>query len=228
MGHVERNSTKKAYQTTGGGAVAAFSVMYGNVETQINRSDQTALVKSAINRAISYYAHQKRFWFNEATTTFSTVASQETYGTGDGVPTTMLAIDQLQVQINSSYKQELTPRTYDWIAEANATTTTGVPSDYAYYASNIYMSMIPDAVYTMDLAYLKSYADLSADGDTNDFTDNAQELIEARACWWMYSVIFRNKDAANDAKERENIELRSLINQTIRLKGKSRTRPFGY
>jgi len=206
--------------------MTTFATLYGNVQTYINRTDLTTQVKDAINRSIEYYSRRSRFWFNETTSTFSTVAAQESYGTGDGIPSDLLRIDNLQVQVNSSYNEELIPRTYEYIQIANATSSaTGIPYDYCFYEGKIYLSPIPNAVYTIDISYLKSYSDLSADSDTNDFTDNAEDLIEARACWWMYSRMLRNTEAAQASKADEQEALGALKNQTNRLIASNRVRP---
>jgi len=193
--------------------MTTLATLTSNVATYVNRSDFTTQIELAINRAIMYYARRYRFWFNETTDTFSTVASQFAYGSSDGVPTDILKVDDLTITINSSDIEPIQKRTLNWVLEHNVSRTNGVPTDYAFFKKNFYLSLIPDAVYTMTLYYLKSYSDLTS-AQNNDFTDNAQDLLEARASWWVYSKLLRNEKAAAEAKAEEMEALDALIKET--------------
>lgn len=202
-----------------------LSTMQSNIAIYLNRTDQSTNITLGINRAIDYYSSGNNFFFQEAITTFSTVINQESYGSADGVPTNIQEIDDLIITQASTNKMPLTPRTYRWIKARNVAQVPGIPYDYAYYNSKFFMSLIPDQVYTMTLSYTKSYADLSAGSDHNDFTDNAASLIEARTCWWIYSKILKNKDAAADAKAEELDELVNAQAQTSDLVKSRKTVP---
>lgn len=197
--------------------MTTFVTLQNNVATNVNRTDFTTQIKLAINRAIKFYSRTNRFWFNETTGTFNTVASQFAYGSADSVPTNILKLDDVTVTIASTDIPVLQRRTLDWVLKNNLSRVTGTPTDYAYFQNKFYISLIPDAVYVITLYYVKSYSDLSADADTNDFTDNAEDLIEARATWWVYSKLLRNQEAATAAKAEELEALSALQKQTERL-----------
>lgn len=180
----------------------------------LSRSDLTSQIGDAINRAISHY-QSKRFWFNEGTGTFSTVASQQSYTAANMSITDIANIDSVQCTVNGS-KYTLSPRTYNYIIDVNtsSTSTTGQPRDWALYGESLWFYPTPDSAYTITLSYQNSYSDLSADSDSNDFTTYAEDLIEARALWWIYSRILKDREGALASKQEEIDALSSLMKRT--------------
>lgn len=193
--------------------MSTLAQMRSRIADDINRSNLSTQIDKAINRAIEFY-ESERFWFNETSGTFSTVASQESYGSADNVPSTLKEILRLEVTISSNNNPALIPRTFDWIRRMNVGAATGTPSDYAWYQSKIYLSPIPDSIKTITVYYGKNYAAFTADSDTNDFTTDAEDLIEARARWWVQLRILNNKQKADFAKEEEMEALRALRKKT--------------
>lgn len=187
-----------------------------NVADYINRTDLNTQIDRAINRAIEYYSRTPRFWFQENIATFSTVASQFQYTTTDMGITDINKIDDVLFQLNSTTNITLHPRTYHWIRFANESNTPGVTNDYAWYENSLWLYPVPDGVYTVTVSYLKSYTTL-VEGQSNDFTNNAADLIEARAMWTIYSRILKNTELATQAKADENDALLALMTQTSRL-----------
>lgn len=204
--------------------MSTFSQMRSKIADDLNRSDLTTQINRAINRAINHYKKQ-RFWFNESTDTFSTVVDQESYGSADGVATDIVEIDEAKITISSSVKPTLTKQTFQYIQEMNYGNFSSQPTDYAIFQNKIWLYPIPNQVWTITLYYQKSYSDLSADADENDFTTYAEDLIEARATWWLYKTVIRDKDAADDYKQVELDALTSLQAHTIKLKSSNKLRP---
>lgn len=194
--------------------MSTFSEMKDAIADYISRSDLSTQIGDAVNRAITHYS-SRRFWFNETTGTMSTVASQQSYGTSDSLPSDIAKLDAVQVTVNGT-KYTLTPRTYNYIIDVNtsSTSTTGQPCDFAWYQGKIWFYPTPDDVYTVTFSYQKTYSELSADSDTNDFTTYAEDLIEARAMWWVYSRIIKDRDGALASKQDEIDALSSLSKRT--------------
>ncbi len=141
----------------------------------------TAQIKTAILTAIADY-EATRFFFNQKiNTTFSTVAAQEYYGTADlaDIPN-IITIDSASVTV-SGFKKPLGPVDFVTMdAEQNGTVTT-VPYWRTYYAQQIRLFPMPDAVYTVTLNYHYKFAALSADADTNAWMTDGEEMIRQAA-----------------------------------------------
>ena len=201
--------------------MSTFLQMKNRIADDIKRSDLATQIGVAINRAIEHY-EKDRFFFNETNGTFSTVAGQESYGTSDSVPSTIAEVDTVTLTQTSTNIYPLTKTSFDSIRALNAggTTARGVPLEYAYYQEKFWFYPIPDAAYTVTVYFKKTYTQLSADGDTNDWTEEAEDLIEARARWWIYRRIIRSPDNIADAdmaKAEELEALRSLESKTTML-----------
>jgi hypothetical protein len=181
---------------------STFVQMQNNIADYLNRTDLTSQIKTAINRAIEFY-WKERLWFNETTNTLSTIANQQAYGTADGLPSTIEEIDDVKITLAASNIPSLRKRSMDYILSHNIGNYTNQPTDYAWYQSKLYLYPTPNAVWTLTIYHQKSYTALSADADTNDFTQKAEDLIEARAQWWLYKNILKDKNLADVAKEDE-------------------------
>ncbi len=196
--------------------MSTFLEMQQRIADDLDRSDLTTQIKKAINRAIKYY-ESVRFYFQETTGTFTTVANQNSYGTADGLPSTIKEIDYLQITISSNNKYGLKQKPYQFLTDLDFGSFKGQPSFYAWYQSKIYLYPTPNSTWTVTASFKKSYAELSADSDTNDWTTEAEDLIEARATWWIYKRVIKSKEDADEAKEDEMQALNCLIAKTEQL-----------
>lgn len=168
-----------------------------------------AQINTAINRAIIHYQTEP-FWFTQTSDTFSTVASQQSYTTADGVASDILSIDYVKILISGNNTNlrptefpELQRRTYN-------SSDLGQPSVFAWGLSKIWLYPIPDGAYTVTMYYRKSYSELSADADTNDWLTYAEDLIEARATLWLASRITKDRETMQVAMSDENMALSAL------------------
>lgn len=186
------------------------------IADDLNRTDLSAQITLAINRAIEHY-ERENFWFQDSTASFSTVASQQTYTSSDGIPTNIKEIDYAKVTVSGN-DYELIPMN---IGELNRmlvnTSGTSTPDYYALFDENIHMYPTPNGVYTITLYYKKKYAALSAGADENDWTTDAEDLIESRAEWWLYSRVIKSESKAMLAKQQEVEALQALRIKTERL-----------
>ena len=105
----------------------------------------------------------------------------------------------------------LRPTTFIHIQDnTTSSADNGQPFNFAWGVNKLWLYPIPDSAYTVTYYYRKSYTELSADGDNNDWTNNAEDLIEARATWWLHNRITKDKDEAQIAKAEEMEALRAL------------------
>ncbi len=198
--------------------MTAFSDVVARIADDAERTDLTTQIKKAINRAIHHY-EKERFYFNEATNTFSTVASQNTYTSSDAAFIANIAeIDLVKVTLSATNIPPLTKRSYTFLQEVDVGAITGDPCDYAWYASKLWLYPTPNAVLTITVSGQTKYTELSADADTNVWTTDAEDLIEARARWWLYKRVILDAEQASLAKEEELEALQALREKTAHLK----------
>lgn len=187
-----------------------LSTMRSRIADDLNRDDLDTQIDKAINRAITFY-EKEEFWFKETTGSFNTIANQQTYGTADGVPTDIkLIYDDVKIVLSSSFRPKLRQRTFDYIQQRDIGSLTSQPLDWCWYQNKIYLYPPPNGSWQIILPYLKLYTPLSQDTDTNDFLTYAEDLIEARASWWLYTRLLKDYDAANIAKAEETESLQAM------------------
>lgn len=200
--------------------MSTFVQMRAVIADDLDRSDMTTQINRAINRAIKYY-EKEPFWFKETTGTFSTSSGTKIYTTAT-IPTDISKIDRMEVVVSGN-DQPLTEVTFDEIEDIDFSHQTGIPDRFAFYSNSIYLYPIPNGTYTIRLAYTKTYAQLSADSDTNDWTTEAEDLIECRALWTLYSRTIKDDEEANKYKAAEEDALQALRSKTEQHNGTSAT-----
>lgn len=86
----------------------------------------------------------------------------------------------------------------DLVIQRNVNDNPGLPLNYAWFNQAIYFYPIPDQTYVIQLYYEKYYTDLSAAGDSNDFTTNpeAEQLIEQEVEYQIYDTIILDPEMA--------------------------------
>lgn len=207
--------------------MATYATMKARIAAELGRGDLTTSIERAINRAIEHY-EKDRFWFNETSGTFATVDGTETYLIGaTGIPSDVLEVDKLTIQRTSTDIYPLPMVSYGMLRQYSTTGTSSnknLPDMWALYNRSFYFYPIPNAAYTITLYYQKSYTALSADADTNDFISEAEDLIESRARWWIWTRL-RNYQAASSAKAEELEALQSLVEKTYNLTSTGRIAP---
>ncbi len=181
--------------------MSTFIEMVNKIEDDLDRTDLTTQVKREINRAIRKYS-QTRFWFNEDSSTFSTVVDQQSYSSADGVATDIKKIIYMRLTQSATNYYEIDPTDINNILKWNANDNPGLPGVYAWFDEKIFLYPNPDQVYTVTYYYQKDYVDLSADGDTNDWTTNseAEQLIEAETKYQLYKDIILDQGQAQTCK----------------------------
>lgn len=170
-------------------------------------------IQSAILSAVAHYAREP-FYFNTKTNTFSTVANQEYYSSSDLADiATLVNIQAMTATVNST-KLPIKSLDFETIDDWQTGAVKARPDYYAYYKQNIRLYPIPDAVYTITLAYVYKLTALSASSDSNAWTTDAEELIRCRAKADLYTNLLKEYDAADRMTARENEILRSLKRET--------------
>lgn len=179
--------------------MATYSDMRTRIADELaNDGDiSSSQINNAILSTIADYSGEP-FWFNQASSTFNTVASQENYSSSDlaAIPN---IIKLLSMRINGSgtYTSYINGIDNDAIEDVQDGTVRGAPQYYARFENKIRLYPIPDAAYTIRIAYITTLATLSADSDTNAWTTDAEELIRQGAKKRLAADILQSDDIAN-------------------------------
>lgn len=133
-----------------------------------------AQVTAQINSVIQFYA-TKTFWFTEATATGLTTPLEPLLPVPDDFGQFLQPDAVVIQQSNVRYPlQQVNPLTYDSLYVGGS----GLPRYFLYADKLIQLYFPPDQAYTYYIHYKKTYADLVADDDENDFTIYCARLIE--------------------------------------------------
>lgn len=182
-----------------------FGTMQNRIADELARSDLTAQIQNAIQSAILFH-ESERFWFNEGESTAATAAGTQAYA----VPSDFLEADQLTVTVSGS-RTPLCLRPWAWMrAVSQTTTSTGRPTDWSYYADQLWLYPVPDSSYTLTLSYLKRLSALSGAGDSNAWMTEGEELIRTRAKSDLFAHVIRDFDEALAMKQLEQDALAKL------------------
>lgn len=173
---------------------------YLDLQTTINSDylnrDMGDVTKRAIKRAISTYESRRHF-FNETATTVACTASQSYLD----LPSDYFALDRIEITINS-VQCELYERPFDTIRTMNlAPATDGQPVFYAIRGNRIELASVPDSAYAVTLYYLHTQPDLSADTDSNAWTNECFNLIAHHATLDILANVLQVADQAKVANQ---------------------------
>lgn len=204
---------------------STFLQMQQRIADDLDRTDLTTQIKLAINRAINHYKTEP-FWFKETSSSFSAVNNQEEYTQGVGsVPSDIEMIDIMERVYNGDKitLTEITPFELEAKQQGDAV---GIPDQFAQYEGKFKLYPIPNqSGITIQIKYTKNYTDLSADTDTNDWLTYAEDLIEARARWWLNMRVIRDINAAADDERQEISALDALRTMNAHKTGQGRVIP---
>lgn len=162
---------------------------FGELKTRIaqklgNQSTLTSQIATAINETILYY-QQEAFWFNEASSTIVLTQGDNVVGS---MPSDFLYETKLNgLVITYSNTRYVLTKKHPVIYDSMNVQASGLPFMYKNQNDTLFVYPYPDQSYSMSLSYIKSYATLTNDADTNDWTNYAVRLIEARtlADMWL-------------------------------------------
>lgn len=159
-----------------------YSTMRSRIaDEMVNDGDiTTAQINYAILDTIKQY-ERRPWWWNQKTATLSTVASQEYYSSSDLADIPDIVQIVAATVTNSGSKVPMRPVDYNTIDDEQDGSVEGEPRVFAVFKENIRFYPIPDAVYTVTLSYIYRLTALSADGDSNAWTTDAEELIRQGA-----------------------------------------------
>ena len=185
----------------------SFSQLKTDIADILGESYLDSQIGDLINRSIRYY-QKKRFWFNEESTSITLTASDPVV---PSIPSNFqYEIPDGGLVINYSSNRYKLKKVGNSEYDANNTQGTGLPYIYRNRDSSLELYYYPDQAYTLELYYVKSYSALSADGDTNDFTDNAEDLIVNRTLAYVYENFRKDTEMATYYRALADDEFKEL------------------
>ena len=187
-------------------------------------------IQNAIQSAVSKWEREP-FYFNEiynsATPLFTTVSAQELYTTADA---SMIATSPYIYNLHaliSANRYEMRKRSWQEIEDLSSNPAArGQPNDWAYLAKTIRLYPIPDGAYPIRASRLQILTALSADADTNAWTNAGQTLIRYSADKRLYMSPIQAYDKAQAMEVAEKDQLQFLRNETDRRKRTGSARPY--
>lgn len=208
--------------------MATFRNLIDEIASDLGASVSNPLddqIKEAINRAIEDY-EEERFTFNEGIdTTLNTVVNQPSYT----LPTDVLHIDQV-VYVFSTYDYRLQWQTYEWYIEilGNQTSQVGPSQYYTIYGGLIYLYPTPNEITNVPISGILREANvpLVDDGDENGWTNQAKQMIKARAKMDLFANRLYKADAALAEQTLADNYFKHLRRSVDRLRVMGTARPF--
>jgi hypothetical protein len=209
---------------------------YGDMQTRIademHADDLTTEIQRAILSAVQFYA-PNRFYGTEKRGTITTIAGTRFYATDTAspgtLPTDIAEIDSIVCTV-SGRDFLLEPSSYAELEEIDpgATLTTGDPRMWAWYAGTLRLYPTPNEARVLTISYQSILTELSDDSDSNFWTNQAEQLIRARAKKDIAANVTNDPTTAQamDLLERES--LRQLQKQTNKLIGSGRIRATSF
>lgn len=201
--------------------MATYLDMVNRCASELHRSDITSNIKASILSAISYY-ESSRFFGNETRGTITTIAGNKFYGTTTAspgtLPTGIIEIDSITVTVNNRIYQ-LDQESYERLEaiDAGVTPLAGYPRLWAWYSGQIRLYPTPNSAYLLTISYQQTLPVLSADTDSNFWTNDAEELIRNRAKKDIALSVTMDDEAARRSAAMEIEVYKSLKAQTNKL-----------
>jgi hypothetical protein len=184
------------------------------IASDLTRDDLTSQIANVVTDTIKFYARE-RFWFNQTRTlTFNTVIGQQAYGATDlaAIPN-IIRIDALFLPQNQSIYPLDRTEPDDFEVISGGMTGGGKPTAYTFIDNTILLWPNPTAVYPMRLHAFYKLPD-AADGDTNAWTDDAEELVRSHAKMLLYMDVLEDDQNAQRMATKIPVLLDGLRSET--------------
>lgn len=203
--------------------MGTYQALQTRIADEIARTDLTEQIKKAVLTAVEFY-RDDRFWFNEGEVQVNT----EDGTANQTIPVTFGEIDVATVTVSGN-RYDLGVVSYgDIRSRVLQTTLKGQPVDIAIFDEQIWYYPIPDNVYVVTLSGLVYFTELSANGNTNAWTTEAEQLIRVHAKADLFANIIRNdKEAQKMISMAEAIWSR-LMKKTVQKIGAGRLKPIKF
>lgn len=183
--------------------MATLGTMKTRIADELARADLTSQIALAIVSAISFY-ETRRFWFLETEATFNTTSGTDAYTSATATFISTLIDDDSMTVTVSGDKQSLQKIPFGQMQEMRINTTAaGAPRFFSFYRQRLYLAPVPDATYAIIVFYLGALGVPGADGSSNAWTTEAEELIRLHAKVDLFENVIRDFAEADRLRLRE-------------------------
>ena len=164
--------------------MTTLAVLEAQIADDLNRSDLSTQIATAIESAIDHYRTTRMFFNETRGSTFATVDGQSRYTSSDDADIPLwFQLDKGFVN-DGTRERELRlyePAEMEYLL-GETSPPEGVPYAYAYYDRSFWLYPVPDAAYTVRPLGAIEMASPAADATANNvwFVD-AYELVRCRA-----------------------------------------------
>ncbi len=190
--------------------MATLGTMKTRIANELARADLTSEIAGAITSAIAHY-ERRRWWFLESESTFTTTPSTDAYTTATATFLATLIDDDSLTMTVSGAKEPMRKISFAEMQDYRVDTNpAGPPTHYAMYRQRLYVHPVPNATYTATVFFVATLGIPAADGDSNAWTTEAEELIRLRAKADLFENVIRDYAEADRMRAREMEVLMSM------------------
>lgn len=206
--------------------MADYQSMKATIADYLSNDDLSSQIGVEINRAIQHYS-ETEFYFNTNVWGFKLTPSEESITLASASVSDVADFKIFTLKRSATDTWQAERVSLEEIREINTSgvSHTGEPYCYAIFNNSIYLYPVPNSSYSVDVYGLKRMQPLSASADTNAFLTQAEELIEARVKWRIYTSILKSPQDADREKGNEMDALSKLQSKTTALTGRRRLKP---
>ena len=191
--------------------MATFSQLKTEIANKWGEPDKASLIGDQLNSVIRYFS-RNRFWFNEESTSITLTIGDPVI---PNIPSDFLyEIPDGGLIIDYSDQRYRLEKVGNAEYASRNSGDTGIPEIYRNRDSQLEVYFYPDQAYTLLLFYVKGYTDLSADGDTNGFTDNAERLIVNQTLAELFEHYNRDMEKGGYFRSIANLEFQNLMRES--------------
>ena len=170
--------------------MTTLATMRARIASELRRSDITTQIADAITTAIAAYETDFGAKMQSRSLTVTTVAGTERYSSG---LSTLLRIDWVKCQVGDHVFDLDYMSPQDMESASTNGTSSGQPGHYTWFAENLQLYPVPDAVYTVRIGGLVIVAAPASDSEAdNAWMTTYERLIRCRAKWELATHVLRD------------------------------------
>lgn len=185
------------------------------IADEIVRSDLTTQIRSTILTAISEF-DTERWYFNETSFNVSMISGTRDYSSTNITNTFQIDAVKMTIATGTVYLLQEKPFWFiESITSGSTPVDSGQPVFYAYFNQTLSFFPIPDSsTYVAKVIGAESLTPLSADADTNAWTNDAESLIRARAKYHLYKHVIKDDQQADAQNDTVSMLYSTMRNRT--------------